>query len=360
MLYRTRRAAAAIACVSLLGPTALAGCSSGSNATVTHNPPLSTFGGKSTARSAVQTAILVSATSNGIAVANGPTPANIARRVLDVMHGRRISAATGPCTNRSKTSQVTNTDGSVTTTTDLYYDAACASLEEEQVITVTTPGDPVTSASGTVTTFSTAAAVTSYHKLSITATNTPSATVGGPSSQSVTYNDAASLTVGGAVVAAVGATCTGAPNSPTMNCTAAMFGTAGSATFGQALSDTGTAGTGGAQNSVVVSVTYFGSGITGIGQASGNWGVSGAPGFNTGSGNYKYTTTGSSGTGTFSLTDALYTYTVTGTLTAAGLAVTIVRNTDPIATATVDVAGNGIITYADGSTDVIWGEVVDA
>ncbi len=353
MLFWTRRVAAATACVSiLLGPIALAGCSSGSNSTVVHNPPLSTFGGKSTARSAVQSAILVANTSNGIAVSGGPAPAAMGRRVLDVMRGRRISAATGACTNGTKTSQVSNSDGSATITTDLYYDALCAALEEEQVLNVVTPGNPVTSANGTVTTYDRSAAVTSYHTITITATNTASL-------QTVNYNDAAATTVGSAAIAAVGASCTGAANSPTMTCTAAMYGTTANATFGQAIATSGTTGTGGANNSVTVNIAYYGSGITGITQSNGSWTVTGASAFNAGSGTYSYSSTGSSGNGTLSLTDSLYTYTVTGTLTATGLTVTIVRIGDPIATATIDKAGNGLITYADGSTDTVWGEVID-
>jgi hypothetical protein len=274
--------------------------------------------------------------------------------VLDVMHGRRLSAATGACTNGTKTSQTTNSDGSTTTTTDLYYDALCTTLEEEQILTVVTPGSPTTSANGTVTTYDHTAAVTSYHKLQISATNASS-------TQTVTFNDTAAASVGGTVIAAVGATCAGAPNSPAMNCTAAMYGTAGNSTFGQAISDVGTAAPAGStNNSVTVGITYYGSGITGIAQSSGSWIVTGASGFNVANGTYTYSSTGATGSGTLSLTDSLYTYTVTGKLTATGLAVTIVRNTDPIATATVDPAGNGTITYADGTTDVVWGEVVDA
>jgi hypothetical protein len=352
MLNSTRRAAVATAASILLGSTALAACSSSSNETITHNPPLSTFGGRSTARSAVQTAILVTGTSNGIAFPGGPTPAAIARRVLDVMqHGRRVSAVLSACSNGTRTSQAGNSDGSTTTITDIYYDALCTTLEEEQVLNVATPGSPTTSATGKVTTYDHSTNVTSYHSLTISATNADG-------TQTVTYNDAAAATTGGPVIAAVGATCAGAPSSPTMSCTAAMYGTVSSSTFGQAVADAGTAGTGGAKNGVTVNVTYYGAGITGIAQTAGTWGVSGGAGFNSATGAYTYSSTGSTGNGSFSLTDSLYTYTVTGSLTATGLAVTIVRNTDPIATATVDGAGNGLISYADGTTDVIWGGIV--
>jgi hypothetical protein len=354
MLYSTRRVAAAAASVSvLLGSTILAGCSSGSNATITHNPPLSTFGGRSTARSAVQSAILVADTSTGNAVPGGPTPAGIARRVLAMMRSRHVSAVTGPCVSGRKSGQATQPDGSTTTTTDLYYDALCATIEEEEVVNIDTLTGPATSGTGTLITFDQTGAVTSYHKLTINATN-------GTTSQTVTVNDAASATVGGTVIAAVGATCAGAANSPAMTCTAAMYGTTAGSTFGQAISETGTAGaTPGAANSVVVGVTFYGAGITGIAQSSGSWTVLGPLGFNSGTGTYNYTTTGTTGSGTFSLADSLYTYTVTGNLTAAGLAVTIVRNTDPIATATVDKAGNGTISYSDGTSDAIWGNVID-
>jgi hypothetical protein len=299
----------------------------------------------------VQSAILVADTSTGNAVPGGPTPAGIARRVLDMMRGRHVSAATGACVNGKKSSQATQSDGSTTTTTDLYYDALCATLEEEEIVNIDTLTGATTTGTGSITTYDPTGTITSYHKLTLTAAN-------GTSSQTVTYNDAASASPGGAVLAGVGATCVGAANSPTMSCTAAMYGTVNSATFGQSIAESGTAGTAGAKNTVSVTVTFYGAGITSIAQSSGSWTVLGALGFNSATGTYSYTTTGSTGNGTFSLTDSLYTNTVTGTLTATGLAVTIVRNTDPIATATVDRAGNGTITYADGTSDVIWGNVV--
>jgi hypothetical protein len=352
MLYSPRRVVTAACSVSILaGSIVLSGCASGSNVTVTHNPPLSTFGGKSTARSAVQSAILVATTSTGNAVPGGPTPAGIARRVLDMMSGRHVSAATGPCVGGKKSSQTTASDGSKTTTTDLYYDALCATLEEEEVVTVDTLTGATTTGSGTITTYDRSGAVTSYHKLAISASNSTA-------EQDVNYTDSASATVGGTVIASVGASCAGAPNSPKMDCTAAMYGTSGAATFGQSLAVSGTAGTSGGNNTVAFNVAFVGAGITGIALSSGSWVVLGAGPFNSGTGTYSYSTTGSTGNGTLSMTDSLYTYKVTANLTATGLAVTIVRNTDPIATASVDAAGNGTITYADGTSDVIWANVV--
>ena len=356
MLYSSRRVATAAASVSILvGSIVLTGCAGGSNETITHNPPLSTLGGRSTAQSAVQSAILVADTATGNATPGGPTPAGIMRRVLDMMRGRHVSAvASGPCVNGKKSSQAIQSNGSTTTNTYFYYDALCATLEEEELINIDTLTGPATTGTGTIVTYDRTGTLTSYHKLTLSSTNSSTA-------QTVVYNDAASATVGGTPIAAVGATCAGAPNSPTMTCTAATFGTSGGLTFGQQISQAGTAAaTAGANNTVSVSVTFFGTGITGITQSSGSWIVLGAAGFNTGTGTYTFTTTGPTGSGTFSLTEGLYTYTVTGNLTATGLAVTIVRNTDPIATATVDQAGNGTITYADGTSDVIWAGVVGA
>jgi hypothetical protein len=351
MLYSPRRVSAVASVSVLLGSIVLAGCSSGSNATITHNPPLSTFGGKSTARSSVQSAILVADTSNGNALPGGPTPAGIARQVLDAMRGRQVSAATGACVNGQKSSQVTEANGSKTTTTDLYYDALCATLEEEEIVNVDTFTGPTSTGTGSIKTYDRTGTLTSSHQLAISATNSATA-------QTVDVTDTASATVGGTVIASVGASCTGAQNSPTMSCSAAMYGTAGSSTFGQAIADSATAGTGGAKNVMTFNIAFFGSGITGISLTSSGWGVLGSSAFNSATGTYSYSTTGTTGSGTLSMTDSLYTYTVTGNLTATGLAVTIVRNTDPIATATIDRAGNGTITYADGTTDVIWGNVV--
>lgn len=355
MLNSTRHVAAA-ACVTLIaGSIGLSGCSTGSNMTVTHNPPLSTFGGRSTARSAVQTAILVASTSTGIAVPGGASPAAIARQVLDMMRGRRIAAvtggSTGACTSGSKTSQVTNSDGSATRTIDLYYDAACATLESEQIIKIVTPGSTVTPASGTLTTYDTSGNVTSHHQFSATATNATG-------TQTVNISDAAATTVGGTAIAAYGATCVGATNSATMTCSVAQYGTVGT-TFGQTLSTSGTAAaTPGGNNTVSVGVNYYGAGISGIAQSGANWVITGTGAFNSASGSYTYTSTGATGAGTLSLADGLYTYTITATLSATGLAVTIVRGTDPIATATVDRAGDGTISYADGTSDVIAGGLV--
>jgi hypothetical protein len=357
----TRHIAVAASAAFTLASVSLAGCTTGSNATITHNPPLSTFGGKSTARSGVQTAILAASVSTGLAVPGGPTPASIARHFLSLSSARRTSVngtSTGACTNGSKTSTVgPKTDGSFDTTTDLYYEATCVTLESEEVVNDTKPGQTTDSGTGTITTYDKSGNVTSFHSLTLTLVPT----TGTAGSETITVKDNYAASNGGTALGASGATCVGAPNSATMTCSAAQAGIASAQGFGQSLTLSGTAGTGGAKNTVQISVAYFdGNGLAISQPTTTTWGVSGAGSFNTATGTYGYTTTGATGSGTLALADTVYTYTETATLSATGLSVTIVRGTDPIATAVIDAAGNGTITYADGTTDVVAAGLVGA
>jgi hypothetical protein len=349
----------AVSAAIMLAALGFSGCSTGNNATITHNPPLSTFGGKSTARSGVQTAIFAAQGSTGLAVPGGMTPAAIARRFLASSTGRRTSAtgtSVGPCLNGTKTSQVTNADGSTDTTTDVYYQATCVTLESEELVHDVTPGATTDSGTGSITTYDTSGNVTSYHVLALNLAPTSGVT----GSETITVHDTYSTSNGGTTLGAVGASCVGSPNSPGMTCSLAQAGSASSQGFGQAIQLIGVAGTGGAKNSVTISTVYYDGNGLGIQQTAATWGVTGGASFNAGSGTYTYTTTGTSGSGNLTLTDSVYTYTETATLSATGLSVTIVRGTDPIATATIDLAGNGIINYADGSADVVAAGIVGA
>jgi hypothetical protein len=355
----TRHVAVAASAAITLASLGLAGCSSGSNGVVTLNPALSTFGGKSTARSGVQTAILTTQVSSGLAVRGGPTPASIARHFLALRAGRRPSVtgtSNGACINGTKSSTVTNADTSTVTTTDVYYQPTCTTLESEEVVTDLTPGQPNDTGSGTITTYDPTGAVTSYHNLTLNLVPTE-----GTATETITVQDAYFTSKGGTALGAVGSTCIGSPNSPTMACSSAQAGVASGQGFGQALTLTGTAGSGGAKSTVQIAGTYFdGNGLS-ITQTTGAWGItSSGSSFNSVTGTYSYTTTGASGSGTMALADSVYTYTETATLSATGLSVTIVRGSDPIATAAIDLAGNGSITYADGSTDVVFAGVVGA
>jgi hypothetical protein len=365
MLCKTPHAAAVAAAVLLLGSLGLGGCSTSSNATVTHTAALNTSGGRSTARSGVQSAILIADTTNGIALPGGPTPASIARRVFGMIHRARGTLATGTstgaCSNGVKSSAVTNGDGSRTTTTDYYYDAACVTLESEETIILLTPATPgATGGSGTITSYDRAGAVRVVEKLVLTA-STDTGT------ETLTMTGTAATTAAGTATSAIGATCVGVPPSATVSCSVAHWGTStGSASngvvSGEVISTSATAGTSGGNANATVAIAFYAATSLVIAQTAGTttWGITNATPFNSGSGSFGYATTGPSGAGTMTIKDVLYTYTETATLTATGLSVTIVENPNgivtvdtPIATATVDVAGTGVLTYADGTTEAI-------
>jgi hypothetical protein len=367
MLNRTPRAVAASVTTALLaGSLGLAGCSSGSNATVTHTPALKTVGGRDTARSSVQTAILVADSTNGLALPGGPTPAVIVRHVRALIAGRRTSAtgtSTGTCSNGVKTSQASNADGSSTTTTDYYYEAACATLEAEEVVNVATPGQPNTTGSGTITSYDKSGAVRVIQTLGLTLSTT-AASGTTASSETITLTDNATATAGGTVTSAYGVTCVGAPSAVTLTCSGAHYGTSAGTVTGEAFATAATAATTGS-NDATISVAYYAGTSLGVTQSGTSWGVVGASAFNSASGSFDYTAAGPNGNGSVGLKDVLYTYAETATLTPTGLAVSIIQNpnsafntTTPIATATIDVAGTGILTYSDGGTEPISGGLI--
>ena len=183
--------------------------------------------------------------------------------------------------------------------------------------------------------------------------------------ETITVIDSASATAGGTVTGGVGVTCVGAPNAVTLTCSGAHYGTSAGAGFGEAFSTTATAGTsGGNANAVVTTAIYAGTGLQ-LAQTGAVWSISNASAFNSATGTFGYTKTGSSGSGTFTLTDVLYTYAETATLSSTGLAIAIQQNpnsafntTTQIATATIDVAGTGVITFTDGTTETVAGGLV--
>lgn len=361
MLTRTLHLSALTAAL-VLGPLGLASCSTSSNSTVIHTPALQTTGGRATARSSVQSAVLVAQTLNGLAFPGGLTPASSIRIMRDVIHHRRVmatGASTGACNNGTKQSQVTNSDQSVTTTTDLYYEAACVNLENEEIVTVAPPGTTPATASGTLTTYDKTGAVTSYHTLGLTETSTNS---NGTTQETITLTDNASATVKGTLVDAMGATCVGAANAIAMSCSVAHYGTTNGTTTGEAITETSTAGTSGGNANAALSMAFYYGGL-GITQSSGTtWSITNVGSFNSATGSYAYTSAGLSGNGTLSLKDALYSYSETATTTPAGMSVTLVQTpnaafntTTAIATATVDTGGNGTMSYGDGTVEPIWG-----
>jgi len=353
---------AATAAALSLGSLGLAGCSSSPSTTVFHTPALQTNGGRATTRTMVQATILATEESNGLAVPGGLTPASAIRTVRALIGRRGITAAgssTGACTSGRKQSQITNADGSITTTTDLYYDPSCTTLENEEVVTLAQAANGVQAASGTLVTHDRTGTVTSSHVLSLSAT--VDATSG---NETITMTDNAAASVGGSPIDSLGATCTGQPSAVAMTCSAAHYGTTSGTTTGESLNDATTAGTSGAQNATAISASFY-LGTQGISLSGGIWVVTTATAFNSASGTFNFTTAGTAGTGSVTFNDSLYTYAETGTLSSTGLAMTIVENPNaavtvvtPIATAAVDAGGNGAITYTDGTVEPIWGGLV--
>lgn len=349
----------------VFGSVVLAGCSSNATGTITHTPAIKTTGGRDTARSGTQIAILVADTTNGIALPGGPTPASIARQVFAMMHGpratvaagaRRTSAtgtATGPCTNSMKQSQATNANGGAVTTTDFFYDPACTTLETEEIITVDSPGAAATTGSGTITTYGTTG---NLRVIAVLGINVSSAA----GRETFTLTESATPAGTGTAVAQLGASCNGVPGVQTVNCSVAHFGTSGGVLFADSFTTTATAGTGGANATAAVTASLFLSTSFTLVQSLSTWTIGNATAFNTESGTYNFASTGPTGNGVLTLTDVLYTYTETATLTSSGLAVSIIENPNsavtavtPIANATVDAAGTGLLTYADGTTEPI-------
>jgi hypothetical protein len=356
-------AALAAGTALVLGPLGLAGCSTGSSSTVIHTPALKTSGGRATARSSVQTSILAVTTLTGLAVPGGLTPASAIRTVRSVMHGRSTlatGASTGACNNGTKQSQVTNSDNTVTTTTDLYYESTCVTLENEEIVKVSAPGTTPMTGTGTLVTYDKSGTVTSSHVLALNSTP-PS---GSTTTETITLTDNASATVGGTVIDQLGATCVGAPKAVTMTCSVAHVGTTNGTTTGESMALDATAGSNGSNATASVSAAfYFGS--LGLSQSGTTWGVTNAGAFNSASGSYGYASTGTTGNGTLTLSDNLYSYSETATLSPTGLSVTIIQKpnsafntTSNIATATVDAGGNGTMSYADGTVEPIWGGLI--
>lgn len=368
MLNRTPRAAAAATAVLLFASLGLAGCSSGSNATITHTPALQTGGGRDTARSGVQAALLIANTTNGIALPGGPTPAGIARRVLAIVNARRTRAATGTstgaCISGQKTSQSTAGTGATTTTTDYYYDVACATLEAEEIILVNTPATPGnTTGSGTYTSYNTVGGIRAVQTLTLTVTTSTATATSGQ--ETFTMTDSAAASPGGTVIAGVGATCVGTPPSATLTCSVAHYGTSASTTTGEVISTSANAGASGGNSTATFTIAFYAGTSLALSQSGVLWALSGGSSFNEANGTYGYTTTGSSGSGTLTFADSLYTYAQTSTLSSTGLSTTIIENPNaavtvvtPIATANVDVAGTGVLNYADGTSEPISGGLI--
>lgn len=254
-------------------------------------------------------------------------------------------------------SESTDAQGNTTQTYDDYYDASCQQIERMATL-VYPPGASLGSSgsiTGTTTEYDKSAAVTGYATVQSSWTPT-----------SVTAQTADAKTVGGAVVGRSGVTCTASSTtSTTQTCGTASFATVGGATNGLVASlvetFTSTGQTTGTVSAQMTATTYAGSALALVPPSSGTaWGLSGGTQLDllTGSGNATFngslviaasyvvgdTTTGINASGAYS---------GSGTLTIA-----LTQTGSTLATITIDVDGNGTITFADGTKETVAGFVI--
>ena len=344
----------AVVAAFLIGSLALAGCTGGSNMSVSPNPASTASGDRATARSLTQAAVLAADISSGIGSTGGPMA--LVRLVRDVSRGRRLPAtgtATGACTNGgaaygfdyhywTERSQVTNSDGSVSVTTDLFYDPTCVMLESETILKVLTSSGP-SSATGTITDYDKSGNVLGYVTLTMSLLTASNAVI--------TLQESAATTVTGPAIAQLGETCTG-PYSPenTGSCSVAHVGTSSGTTTAETMivTNSGQISAVNVDEAVAIGL-YLGNGLSLTQPSTTTWSVSGASLFNTGGGDVFLRPFG----GSLTLKDVLYSYTTTEGISPSGFSVTTVHGSTPIATASIDAAGVGTLNYADGTSEPI-------
>jgi hypothetical protein len=255
------------------------------------------------------------------------------------------------------TDQSTDAQGNTTQTYRDYYDANCAQLE--RVSTLVFPPGPILASSGSITGSTTeydhSGAVIGYATVQSSWTPT-----------SVTVQTADSSTVGGAVVGRSGVTCTSpSSTSTTQTCGTAAFQTVAGTTTGltATLTETftQTGQTSGNVNAQASATTYAGSGLSLVQPSSGtNWGLSGGNVMDTLSGSGSAVFNGSAvASGNYSVSDTTAGVAASGSFTGSGpLTVTLTQSGVTLATITIDVLGNGTITYADNSHETVAGFVI--
>ncbi len=242
----------------------------------------------------------------------------------------------------------TDAQGNNTQTYSDYYDASCAQIE--RVATLTYPAGSSNSATGTTTEYSHGGTVTGFATVQTSWTST-----------SVTATTADSATVNGAVIGRSGVTCVLTSQS-TQTCGTAQFSTVAGTTTGLtgSLSEsfTATGQTTGTISAQFTGTTYSGSSLTLVPPSSGTaWGLSGGTAMDTLSGNGTATVNGSLVTGgAYSVTDSTANITASGSYTGSALlTLTLKQGATTLATITIDVDGNGTITYADNTTQNVAG-----
>jgi hypothetical protein len=349
-----RVAATTLAVLSIaLGAAACGGGGGGTTGTVSPVGPETAppQAPKSTVRATMQSALFAFENANGGSLAQ-TTVFGLARRVQAIRHGRRPLSTAPVCSNgHASAGPVVNPDGSQTFTDWYYYDAACAHIEEMDVVTVTQSTATAFAATSATTAYDQAGNVTSYIVATLQGTSS-----GGVDTITVSATLAKNATA--AWFAKLGLTCTGPSTGTPVHCGAAAVDTVNAAQVGTALDETQSLTTSGATSTATVSVRASAYGApSGLDIAPGAvpvWNVTGAPALDTVTGTTTITFSGSAlVSGSLSLSDAATGITVTGTATPSKTTFTLVQNGTQLATATVDGAGTGTVTYADGTTEQI-------
>ncbi|HEY0395840.1 MAG TPA: hypothetical protein VGD01_15175 [Candidatus Elarobacter sp.] len=283
----------------------------------------------------------------------------IARRILAHKRPEAVNCSPGGASGVGSVSfdETVDAQGNDTQNYRDYYDASCA--QPERVATLVFPnGTNVGSASGTITGSTTqfarsGGAVTGYATLQISWTST---------TLTVVANDEA--TVGGSVVGRSGVTCV-QTGSNTVQCGTSSYQTVAGTTTGvvatinQTL--TGNGNGSGSVSATLSATTFSGSGLALVPPTSGtNWGLSGGTALDTITGNGNASFSGSIVTnGSYSFTDSTQGISASGSFSNAGpLTVTLTQSGATVATFTIDVDGNGSVTYADGTSNVVAGYVI--
>ncbi len=273
---------------------------------------------------------------------------------------RRLSSVTySACSSGVETATVNVSQTEIQAYERDFYDNACTKLYQDIFLDVVAQSQTAVSATGTDTYYSTSGQVYDYTTLALTITLT------GPSGGTISIRatDAPSPTA--AQTAALGIAC----NIATSAVGCGFGGVVHEASLSQDLGATmALNATEGASSGGTVPVAVNGSGssfqgsLNALSLSAGqfpNWIVSGGTTVDTAtfSGTLTYSTSGNLVAMSITLTDAADDGTVTMTASGSPVVVTgTIKQTDTgqtLATFTTDAAGNGTITYSNGTTGTI-------
>jgi hypothetical protein len=304
---------------------------------------------KAQARASMQSTLAVVANSNGPSLTGASTLA-IMRKVQAIYHGRRPQAVAG-C-NNGYTSTVVYGATSSTQTDNYYYDAQCTLLEETDVIIVPNSATLQNlTATGSVTTYARNGSVTGYTTLSLSLT-------GNSTQDQLTLVATVYPAPGTQPSGKIGVSCIAPPSGTSFHCGDALVTYTGPQQVGVSMDDALSQVTSGSTTTVTSTATVSAyEAASGLDIQQGTlpaWSVIGAAPIASVSGTVTLTSTNATITGgSVTISDATDGITIAGTFSSSSVTITATGRGATIASVTVDLAGNGIITYADGTTATI-------